>query len=70
MSRERIARALDKIGMPNFAADVRASTCQACGRFGSEDTDPLVLVADGWWIHESHVLDPDSGFYRREVIGR
>ena len=35
--------------------------CQACGNPGTE-ADPLVL-AEGWRVHLSHVLDPGDGFY-------
>lgn len=37
------------------------TTCQACGN-PETGSDPIVL-AEGWQVHLSHVLDEDSGFY-------
>ena len=37
------------------------TTCQACGNPGT-GTDPIVL-AEGYRVQVSHVLDEASGFY-------
>jgi hypothetical protein len=36
--------------------------CAACGRDGAE-RDPLVIAADGYRVHVSHVIDPADGYY-------
>lgn len=37
-------------------------TCSACG--GPEVTrDPLVIAADGYRVHVSHVITPGDGYY-------
>ena len=37
-------------------------SCAACGHAGTA-RDPLVLDGDGYRVHVSHALDPDSGYY-------
>jgi hypothetical protein len=36
--------------------------CQSCGHTGT-DADPVTFAA-GTWVHESHLFDPQSGFYQ------
>lgn len=52
---------------PNPAQQIRdrcdlRSCCAACGHRES-DRNPLVLAADGYRVHVSHLADPASGYY-------
>lgn len=52
---------------PNEAQQIRddsglGTSCAACGHPGTA-RNPLVLAADGYRVHVSHVLDPASGYY-------
>lgn len=47
--------------MPLTRKNETGRPCQACGH-PTTATDPAVYV-DGARIHESHTIDPKSGFY-------
>lgn len=52
---------------PNDAQQVRDACdlgryCASCGH-PADGRNPLVLTEDGYRVHVSHVLDPDSGHY-------
>jgi hypothetical protein len=43
------------------ACDLRSS-CAACGH-RETDRNPLVLAADGYRVHVTHVNEPGNGYY-------
>ena len=52
---------------PNPAQEIRdelglGHTCSACGHPGTE-RDPLVMAADGYRVHISHLITEGDGYY-------